>query len=187
MREDYESAGADSASVSGAGYIAPPLALLRLREAGVVRLCGLAAASRGLDLAARHALSQVRREGARLSALVGVDTPIVAWFEVISADPTLEALTLAATRWGCAAHAPDAAGATGTPGCEHVAAILSAWVRAPGDFRTPTISTISTAPTPTTPPVLPTPIAPVAPTAPESPPTSSASTRTHQPLGVFFF
>ncbi len=113
---------------------APPLALLRLREADIVRLCGLGAASRGLDLAARRALSQLRRDGARLSALVGADEPVEAWIEPVKANELVESLTLAGMRWGCAAHTPDT---PGSPGCEHVAAVLSAWVRAPGDFRTP--------------------------------------------------
>lgn len=116
---------------------APPLALLRLREADIVRLCGLGAASRGLDLAARRALSQPRRDGARLSALVGADEPVEAWIEPVKADEPVESLTLAAMRWGCAAHTPDAPAPHGSSGCEHVAAVLSAWVRAPGDFRTP--------------------------------------------------
>ncbi|HEX9036493.1 MAG TPA: hypothetical protein VF808_05830 [Ktedonobacterales bacterium] len=113
---------------------APPLGLLRLREDGIVRLCGLSAASRGLDLAARRAISQPRREGGRLTALVGPDEPIEAWLEVIDAAEPVVDLTLAAVRWGCAAHT---AAAPASSGCEHVAALLSAWVRAPGDFRTP--------------------------------------------------
>jgi hypothetical protein len=116
---------------------APPLILLRLREADVVRLCGLGAASHGLELASRRALSQPRRDGARLSALVGVDNPVEAWIESIEANEPVERLTLAAVRWGCAAHTQGEPAQPGAPGCEHVAAVLSAWVRAPGDFRTP--------------------------------------------------
>ena len=116
---------------------APPLGLLRLREADIVRLCGLGAASRGLDLAARRALSQPRRDGSRLSALVGADEPVEAWIETIETPEPVESLTLAAMRWGCAAHTPEAPATPGSPGCEHVAAVLSAWVRAPSDFRTP--------------------------------------------------
>jgi hypothetical protein len=134
MREG-EATGAAGAGGGAPG--APPLGLLRLREAGVVRLCGLSAASRGLDLAARRALSQPRRDGAHLSALVGTDEPVAAWFEVIATELALEDLTLAAVRWGCATHTLGAGVTAGTAGCEHIAAILSAWVRAPGDFRAP--------------------------------------------------
>ncbi len=116
---------------------APPLALLRLREADIVRLCGLGAASRGLDLATRRALSQPRRDGSRLSALVGSDEPVEAWIEASETPEPAESLTLAVMRWGCVAHSQGAPAAPGLPGCEHVAAVLSAWVRAPGDFHTP--------------------------------------------------
>lgn len=120
---------------------APPLGLLRLREAGIVRLCGLTAASQGLDLAARRALSQLRRDGPRLSALAAAtgDAPAIAvWFDVILAATDLESLTLAGVRWGCDAHiTPGSENLPTAQGCEHVAALLSAWVRAPGDFHLP--------------------------------------------------
>ncbi len=45
---------------------APPAALLRLRQGDIVRLCGFAAAARGLELADRHAVTAGRREGAWL-------------------------------------------------------------------------------------------------------------------------
>ena len=148
---------------------APPLGLLRLREAGIVRLCGLAAASRGLDLAARRALSQLRRDGARLSALVGADEPVEAWIATLETPEPVESLTLAAMRWGCAAHTPDAPATPGVPGCEHVAAVLSAWVRAPGDFRTPAApQEAPPAPAPPTSNIPPS--APVGPPIPTKPP-----------------
>ncbi|HEU0026348.1 MAG TPA: hypothetical protein VFQ25_04470 [Ktedonobacterales bacterium] len=138
---------------------APPLGLLRLREADIVRLCGLGAASRGLDLATRRALSQPRRDGARLSALVGTDEPAEAWIEVIETREPVERLTQADVRWGCASHTE------GSHGCEHVAAVLSAWARAPGDFRSPVA------------PVEERPASSLAPTAapPTAPPTPDAS------------
>ena len=61
---------------------APPLGLLRLREAGIVRLCGLAAAS-AASTSPPGRLSQLRRDGARLSALVGADEPVEAWIATL--------------------------------------------------------------------------------------------------------
>jgi hypothetical protein len=116
---------------------APPLGLLRLREADIVRLCGLGAASRGLDLAARRALNQPRRDGARLSAQVGADELVEAWIEVVETSEPVERLTLADIRWSCASHTEGAPAPLGSHACEHVATVLSAWARAPGDFRTP--------------------------------------------------
>lgn len=106
-------------------YTSPPASLLRLREADIVRLCGFGAAAEGLALAARHAVTAGRRVGARLSALVGADPP--AQTEVELADE----ITPAAMRWTCSCQ-PDAP--AGMVGCAHVAATLSAWLRAPGDF-----------------------------------------------------
>ncbi|HEY8325152.1 MAG TPA: hypothetical protein VIG77_11715 [Ktedonobacterales bacterium] len=126
----------------------PPIGLLRLREADVVRLCGLSAAAQGMDLLARRALTQPRRDGPRLSgvttgasagASVADEAPVEAWAELTGEPPQIGLL------WSCSLHAPPAQagqqagqqpGRRG-PGCEHVAAILTAWIRTPADFVTP--------------------------------------------------
>ena len=114
----------------------PPVSLLRLREADIVRLCGLSAAAQGLDLLTRHALTRPRRDNARLSAATapasGNDQPIEAWAELTGEAPSIS------LRWGCTQHAKDAKDSgESRPGCEHIAALLTAWTRAPGDFVTP--------------------------------------------------
>jgi hypothetical protein len=111
----------------------PPASLVRLAEADVVRLCGLAAAAGGLALLARHAVSHTEREGNRLRATVEQDGRAYAvWIE--PGDPPHET-----TRWRC--ECPAASGDTAdTPyalGCAHVAAVLFAWIRTPADFATP--------------------------------------------------
>ncbi|HEY7093209.1 MAG TPA: hypothetical protein VH393_08525, partial [Ktedonobacterales bacterium] len=111
-----------------------PSALLRLREADIVRLCGFEAATRGLELAGRQAISHVRRDGARLEATVSDEAKLAVTAEVTDSapNPTL--------RWSCSAHTPASAGESPLrdgPGCEHVAALLTAWIRAPGDFAVP--------------------------------------------------
>ncbi len=115
----------------------PPLSLLRLREADIVRLCGLGAAAQGMDLLTRRALTQPRRDGARLSAVattaVAGDGPVAAWAELTGEAPAI------GLRWGCSRHAAPQAATDGEqrPGCEHIAALLTAWIRAPADFVTP--------------------------------------------------
>ncbi len=104
---------------------APPAALLRLREADIVRLCGFADAARGLELADRHAVSGGKREGSSLQASVADESPWAVTVELPSEG------VVGAMRWTCAAH-PDAA--PGDLGCAHVAALLTAWIRAPSDF-----------------------------------------------------
>ncbi len=127
----------------------PPLSLLRLREADIVRLCGLSAAALGMDLLTRRALTQPRREGARLSATSAAaagsadDAPIEAWAELTGEAPTM------GLRWGCVRHA--AAGEELRAGCEHIAALLTAWVRAPADFVTPLTDAIELVPARTLP------------------------------------
>jgi hypothetical protein len=115
---------------------APSPALLRLREADVVRLCGLGGAARGLELASRRALSHQRRDGARLSAVVEDEQPRRAWVELATES------TPAGMRWSCAcavgAERFDDGAQPGSLGCAHVAAIFTSWVRAPSDFVTPT-------------------------------------------------
>ena len=111
-----------------------PSALLRLREADIVRLCGFEAATRGLELAGRQAVSHARRDGARLEATVADEATLVVTAEVTDGAPN------PALRWSCSAHTPASAGESPLrdgPGCEHVAALLTAWIRAPGDFAVP--------------------------------------------------
>lgn len=129
----------------------PPATLLRLNEADVVRLCGLAAAASGLEAAARHEVRQARRTGERLEATVGADSGTHVWVEV-TGEPTPSALV-----WWCSSDTPESsdtlqagpasecAGASG-PACAHVAAVLTAWIRVPGDFATSTSAAADSAP-----------------------------------------
>ncbi|HEX5440186.1 MAG TPA: hypothetical protein VFW76_04840, partial [Ktedonobacterales bacterium] len=98
----------------------PSAALLRLRAADVVRICGLNAAAVGLELAANHHVVAGQRDGSRLLATVIDGSPHTVSVE--AADDT------DATRWTCgSAH-------TGPLACEHVAAVLTAWIAHPSDF-----------------------------------------------------
>ncbi|HEX5570053.1 MAG TPA: hypothetical protein VFX31_01610, partial [Ktedonobacterales bacterium] len=87
---------------SGQSGQPPPLSLLRLREADVVRLCGLSAAARGMDLLARRALAQPHRDGPRLSATssdgAANEAAAEAWAELTGEPPQVELL------WGCSLH-----------------------------------------------------------------------------------
>lgn len=114
---------------------APPAFLLRLREADVVRLCGLEAAAQGLELAARHAVSQPCRANTVLQAAVADEDKIEC---AVSVElPVDGALRL--VRWECSRHVAQLPGdmATTPPGCAHVAALLVAWIRTPGEFAIP--------------------------------------------------
>ncbi|HLJ80498.1 MAG TPA: hypothetical protein VKT52_03355, partial [Ktedonobacterales bacterium] len=107
--------------------------LLRLREADVVRFCGLEAAARGLELAARHAVAHGRRIESRLEATV-TDEPECAVSLELPEDAASHLVS-----WRCShdsATSPVGA-ASVPPGCAHVAAVLTAWIRAPGDFAAP--------------------------------------------------
>lgn len=142
-----------------------PALLLRLREADIVRLCGLACAARGLDLFTQGAITRPERHGSRLSARVrdpeattptaGDEEGCAAWIEADDAAPSAPPASTGTTPSGSASAAPPAAlrfgcscaeaGRThtsGTPGsdtraCAHVAALLSAWIRRPADFLVP--------------------------------------------------
>src|SRR5689334_15806301 len=110
-------------------------ALVRLREADVVRLCGLDAAARGLELASRAAVRGPRRLGVRLEAVVEDERACAVWVE---SDGDTSSARL---RWGCGCHETHADGAADAStlalGCAHVAAVLTAWIRAPADFVAP--------------------------------------------------
>jgi len=120
--------------------------LLRLREADIVRLCGFEAATRGLDLAGRQALTQMRRVGARLEASVTDERPIVVAAEFMTETP--DAVSHPALRWNCSAHTNAGAASPDGRGCEHVAALLTAWMRARGDFLVVTPDAPPSAPHP---------------------------------------
>src|SRR5579884_3322317 len=119
----------------------PPASLLRLREADVVRLCGLGAAARGLELVAQRAVRRGRRVGARLEAGVEDDGSVAVWWEQAAEQQP------GPPRWGCERDAPDRdtpgdpisspASPTPTLCCAHVAALLTAWIRSPADFPAP--------------------------------------------------
>ncbi len=104
----------------------PPASLLRLREADVVRLCGLVAAAAGLEAATRHAVLQARREGGRLDAVVVVgEQQQTVWVEFTDEGDS--------ARWGC--NCPvRISSAPGLPACSHVAALLATWIRDPDIF-----------------------------------------------------
>lgn len=113
----------------------PSPALLRLREADVVRLCGLNGAARGLELAARRSVTHPRREGGRLTAVVEDEQPRSVWVELgVESSP-------AGMRWSCPCSVEpertEAGAPLGSLGCAHVAATLTTWVRAPADFVAP--------------------------------------------------
>lgn len=108
-----------------------PVALLHLREAEVVRLCGLARAARGQDWARAGKVHQAERSAGTLRATVlegGAARAVQARFS----DSGLDA-------WDCVCSpaAPDQTSSSLAirPPCEHVAALLSLWVRKPEQFR----------------------------------------------------
>lgn len=116
---------------------APAPALLRLREANIVRLCGLASAGEGLRLAGRHLLQDCRRRAGRLDATMeGEGGTRATWVEVREAGPDL------AFAWDCWCAADGAQRGTdgqaqspqSSPACAHVAAILTLWLRDPAIF-----------------------------------------------------
>ena len=115
-------------------------ALVRLREADVVRLCGLDAAARGLELASRAAVRDARQLGARLEAVVADEGACAVWVESDGDAPA------ARLRWGCDCHKERLHGEEvrlPALGCAHVAAVLTAWIRAPSDFIAPAAETAS--------------------------------------------
>lgn len=114
----------------------PPAALLRLREADVLRLCGLDNAARGLELVDQRAVRQGRRRGGRIEAVVQDAGEVRVWWQPGAEDAPQ------APAWRCERDAPPgdaapAAGATSPLGCAHVAALLTAWIRSPADFPSP--------------------------------------------------
>ncbi len=106
-----------------------PATLLRLREADVVRFCGLAAAASGLELDTRRAVRQASRDGACLAGVVEDGGSLQVWWEHPPAGGP------AAPRWRCDRDAPT--GSTPSLCCAHIAALLTSWMRAPSDFTAP--------------------------------------------------
>jgi hypothetical protein len=108
-----------------------PAALLHLREAEIVRLCGLARAARGQEYARTGRVRQAERAAGTLRGAV------------LEGETTREALArfadsgLDAWQCSCSQPPPDLALSTPTDRapCEHVAALLSLWVRDPEQFR----------------------------------------------------
>lgn len=113
-----------------------PTCLLRLREGDVVRLCGLVAAARGLALLSAAPLKQGERSGARLSAVMagGADAAMPVEVSLALDEAANEAAAISG-RWCCSLHAKSATSTIATLACEHVAALLTAWIRFPDIFR----------------------------------------------------
>ncbi len=143
-----------------------PAALARLREADVVRLCGLARAARGQDDARLRRVRQAERAAGTLRAAV-LDGETARTVTARFSDEGLEF-------WECscspAQSEPDAAPGVLHPPCEHVAALLSLWVREPEQFRAApsALDTPSDAAPAAAPPVTPALPSAQAPPAPES-------------------
>ena len=112
-----------------------PAALLHLREGEIVRICGLARAARGQEAARTGKVQQPERAGGTLQATMLEDETagrVLARFS----DAGLEF-------WDCFFHphnappeapAPVSGQAPSLP-CEHLAALLTLWVRHPEQFR----------------------------------------------------
>ena len=108
----------------------PPAPLLRLRESDVVRLCGLDAVAAGIDMVTRRTIGDCRRTGGQLSAVIHEEPSCAATAELDSA-PSPPRL-----RWRCTIHTGEDATYSTASGCGHIAALLTAWIRNPGDFHT---------------------------------------------------
>jgi hypothetical protein len=113
-----------------------PVVLLHLREAELVRLCGLARAARGQDYARTGRVRQAEREAGtlRATALEGETTQEVSAHFSDSGLDVWEC-TCSPVPPGQTAAAPEVRAP-----CEHVAALLSLWVREPGQFRVAPLS-----------------------------------------------
>ena len=117
-----------------------PVALPHLREAEIVRLCGLARAARGQECARTGGVRQAERSAGTLRAAV-VDGAFVRAAQACFSDTGLDA-------WECEC-SPEPLDLTNAapglrPPCEHVAALLSLWVREPEQFRVVDLSAPST-------------------------------------------
>lgn len=107
-----------------------PVALLHLREAEIVRLCGLARAARGQEYARTERVLHAERAACLLRASV-LDGETARAVMARFADRGLDT-------WECSCSPPPdqpALPATARAPCEHVAALLYLWVRKPEEFR----------------------------------------------------
>jgi hypothetical protein len=111
--------------------------LLLLREADVVRVCGLAAAGQALEVVRAGGVNEGRRIGSRLSASVGGDgEPVhVARLEC-GGDVAPSAFTWACTcpRGQAAQRQARTVGTGSSLACVHVAALMTQWLRHPAGF-----------------------------------------------------
>lgn len=112
-----------------------PAALLHLREGEIVRICGLARAARGQEAARTGKVQQPERAGGALQATMLEDEragQVLARFS----DAGLEF-------WECFFHPhnapPEAAEPASSLPCEHLAALLTLWVRHPEQFHAFTV------------------------------------------------
>lgn len=107
-----------------------PAALLHLREAEIVRLCGLARAARGQEYARTGRVRQAERAAGLLRASV-LDGETARAVMARFAERGLDA-------WECPCSPPPdppALPSAARAPCEHVAALLYLWVREPEQFR----------------------------------------------------
>jgi hypothetical protein len=108
-----------------------PAALLHLREGEIVRICGLARAARGQEAARIGKVQQPEQSGGTLRATMQEGETageVLARFSDTGLDT-----------WECVFHPhtapPDAVESPVQLPCEHLAALLSLWVRHPEQFR----------------------------------------------------
>ncbi len=115
-----------------------PVALRHLREGDIVRLCGLALAARGQEHLRTGKVQQMERVGGTLRAMILSDQVVLHVLARFS-DAGLE-------EWECSCvpDPPEADPAGQPPAgrapCDHLAALLTAWVRVPGQFRSPPVA-----------------------------------------------
>ena len=111
----------------------PPGSLLRLREADIVRVCGLASAAAGLEIAGRQAVRNTKRSQGRLEGrTMGKGSEELVWVEVTGQDP----ITI---HWNCSCQEVNQGeDSLSIPplACPHVAALLTNWIRDPASFDT---------------------------------------------------
>jgi hypothetical protein len=129
-----------------------PLALLRLRESEIVRLCGLARAARGQELLRQGKIVQAERSAGTLRATIleGETSRVVAaHFSDAGMDAWECSCSIFTERRAAAPNAqppmdaspaeqpqePASSPALPAFACEHVAALLSAWLHGPRRFQ----------------------------------------------------
>jgi len=124
----------------------PPAILIRLREADVVRFCGLESAAAGIEIVRRRLVGDCQRHGALLSAVIhdAEECPVRATLESAGGPVQLQ--------WHCKAHSSSSEISSSEQACPHVAALLTMWIRTPSDFQVASATgAISSEPRPTTP------------------------------------